>query len=357
VTAPDTARCRLAATHLARPRLADPAAVVATLGAVQSQDYPAAKWAVGQRTVGAADANVERAFADGAILRTHVLRPTWHFVTPADIRWMLALTGPRVHQANAGRYRDLGLDAATRTRGDRVLARALRDGPRTRPELAAALTRAGIVAEEQRTAYLVMHAELNAVICSGPRRGNQFTYALLDERAPAAAPLPRDEALARLASLYFATRGPATAHDFAWWSGLTVADARRGAEAARPALVREDVDGRVTWRADAPQPPRARTPVAHLLPNYDELFVGYKDRSALLQTVASRTPAERSAAMGRHVVEVDGQLVGGWTRTLGRGGVVVTLALLAPLSAAQRRAVESAVQRYGAFLGVGASIA
>ncbi|AHG89171.1 protein of unknown function DUF1006 [Gemmatirosa kalamazoonensis] len=357
MTADDVARRRLAAQHLARPRLADPAAVVAALGAVQAQDYPAAKWALGQRTTGATDADVERAFADGAILRTHVLRPTWHFVAPTDIRWMLALTGPRVHQANAGRYRELELDDATRRRADAVLGRALADGAhRTRTELAAALRRARIDPAGQRMAHLLMHAELNAVICSGARRGKQFTYALLDTRAPGAArALDRDEALARLATLYFGARGPATAHDFAWWSGLTIADARRGAGAA--GLAAELIDGRTHWMSDAPMTRATRRPTAHLLPNYDELFVGFRDRSAALDRVASVARAAATTSVMRHVVEIGGEIVGGWTRTLGRSAVVVALDLLAPLTDAERGAVEAAVRRYGTFLGQRAVVA
>ena len=151
--------------------------------------------------------------------------------------------------------------------------------------------------------------------------------------------------------MYFATRGPATARDFAWWSGLTVADARRGAEAARPELARATVDGADYWYADGPAPRRTRTPPAHLLPNYDEHFVGFRDRSAVLQAMGPAA-ARWSAAPPRHVVAVDGQLVGGWKRTLHRSRVDVTLDLLAPLDAARRRAVDDAVARYGVFLGL-----
>ncbi len=204
------------------------------LGAVQSQDYAAAKWGVGQRTVGITDAIVEQAFADGSILRTHVMRPTWHFVTPSDIRWMLSLTAPRVHAANAYRYRELELNEAVFRRCRSSLMRALQGGRQlTRTELRQLLQRARIdTTAPQRLAYLLMHAELEGVICSGARRGKQFTYALLDERVPPASVPQRDEALHDLTMRYFSTRGPATPQDFSWWSGLTVADAKRGVEAA-----------------------------------------------------------------------------------------------------------------------------
>ena len=203
--------------RLTQNPLPGPAEVVAWLGAVQAQDYPGAKWALGLRMQDAADDIVERAFSDGAILRTHVMRPTWHFVTPADIRWMLNLTASRVNAASAYMYRQLELDDALFLRGNAVIARALQGGRQlTRVELRGALAEAGIVAEGARLSYIVMRAELDAVVCSGPWRGKQFTYALLDERAPRSRALERDQALAELTLRYFRGHGPATARDFAW---------------------------------------------------------------------------------------------------------------------------------------------
>jgi hypothetical protein len=230
----DMASQRLAQQLLTESALDRPEDVVGWLGAVQAQEYAGAKWGIGLRTRGLSDGLLDRAFDEGRLLRTHLLRPTWHFVTPADIRWLLALTGPRVHAHNAHRYRELGLEASTLARSHDVLAAALAGGRwLTRPELAAVLEGAGLSAEGQRMPYLLMHAELEGVICSGPRRGKQFTYALLDERVPAAPVLDQDAALAELARRYLRTRGPATVHDFAWWSGLTVTAIRQGHRVAR----------------------------------------------------------------------------------------------------------------------------
>src|SRR4051812_26137343 len=222
----DVIRERLANQFLTGPGLEGPVDVVRGLGAVQAQDYSGAKWAVGQRTQSATEADVEGALARGAILRTHVLRPTWHFVLPEDIRWMLELTGPRV---SAGmRSPNLGLTSEIFRRSHAVIEKALAVGTHlTRQELAALLSRARIDTSEQRLVRLMMQAEVDGVICSGARRGKQFTYALLDARAPSVPRIDRDEALSRLATIYFTTRGPASAHDFSWWSGLTVGDAKR----------------------------------------------------------------------------------------------------------------------------------
>lgn len=187
---------RLHSQQIAHTAFKTPNEMVGWLGAVQSQDYAAAKWALGLRLPAASDDDIEQAFTDGAILRTHVMRPTWHFVTPTDIRWLLALTAPRVNALNANWCRQLELDDALFRRSNAAIAKALAGGQqRTRSELVWALGQVGIVAEGKRLGYIVHRAELDGVVCSGARRGKQFTYALLDERAPQTQTLERDEAL------------------------------------------------------------------------------------------------------------------------------------------------------------------
>jgi winged helix DNA-binding protein len=353
----DIARRRLANQHLTTPTLETPADVVRTLGAVQAQDYAGAKWAISMRTRGRlSDAAIEQAMADGAILRTHVLRPTWHFVAPGDIRWMLALTGPRVKAAMASYDRKLGLTDAVYRRSNDTIARALEGGTHlTRTELAAVLRKRRVNVEgTQRLSHLMFRAELDALICSGPRRGKQFTYALLDERAPAAPAKTRDEALLELTRRYFATRGPATPHDFAWWSGLTVGDANAGIALAGAALARATIGDRTYWfdPAAPPVPRASRAPVAYLLPNYDEYFIGFRDRSAIGERLRSIELVTGGDALIAHVIVIGGQLVGGWRRTFEKDAVAIELNVLGRLSAAERKAVDAAISAYGTFLGV-----
>lgn len=348
----DIARWRLAHQQLLTPILTQPGEVVRRLGAVQAQDYAGAKWAVGMRARGAVDAVVEQALSDGSIVRTHVLRPTWHFVTPADIRWMLALTAPRVKAAMAHYDRQLGLDAAVFRRSHAALTRALRDGRQlTRAELAHVLRRGRVdVTGSQRLGHVLMRAELEGLVCSGARRGKQATYALLEERVPPAAPLDRDAALLELTGRYFATRGPATAQDFAWWSGLTLADARRGVEIAGRRLEREVIGDETYWLARSARSPRKRSRTAHLLPNYDEYFIGFKNRSAIGKRLNSTDIVMGRDALTPHVIVVDGQLVGGWKRTLTKTAVVVELRVRADLRASEKQAVVVAAQAFGDFL-------
>lgn len=330
------------------------------LGAVQAQDYAGAQWALGLRLSNVNETQIEQAFTEGRLLRTHVLRPTWHFVTPADIRWLLALTATRVHAANAAYYRKSELDGAIFTRSQKALTKALRDGKQlTRDELRAALHDAGINTEgDFRMNYLMMNAELNGIVCSGARRGKQFTYALLEERVPPTKAWERAEALAELVRRYFATRGPATLQDFAWWSGLTMADAKQGVAQIASELAHEVIEGKTYWFAPATPPPAPlTTPVAHLLPNYDEYFIGFKDRRAMMQTLQAYPPVELQQSLGTHIVVIDGQVVGGWKRTQKRSEVVIELNLLTSQTPAEKRALIDAVNQYALFREQGVSLA
>ncbi len=342
---------RLANQHIARQTFGRPGDVVRWLGAVQSQDYAAAKWAVAQRANGLTDSAVDQALADGTLLRTHVMRPTWHFVAPEDIRWLLALTAPRVRVASAYGYRMLGLDQAIFKRSNAALTKALRGGRQlTRADLGFELRQAGIDASDLRLGHLLMRAELDGVICSGARRGKQFTYALLDERVPAAKTLKHDEALAELTRRYFTGHGPATEQDFMWWSGLTRADVRSGLEAAKRGLVRETIDGKAYWFAASLPPARKNSRAAYLLPNYDEFVVGYTDRSAIFDGSHADKLDDRHNPLFQHTIVIHGRIAGTWKRALKKDAVVVELKPFAPLTKDEKDAVAAAARKYGEFL-------
>jgi hypothetical protein len=240
----DIVQQRIYNQHVARQTFKKPAEIVRYMGAVQAQDYAGAKWAIGLRLQNGTDAAVDKAMANGSIIRTHVLRPTWHFVTPADAQWMIELTAPRINAFSASRYRQLQLDNIVFKRSNDALAKALEGGKQlNRLEVMSALNNAGVATNDLRFIHLLMHAELDKVICSGARRGKQFTYALFDDRIPKDNTPSKEEALAELAKRYFISRGPATLQDFTWWSGLAAADARKGLEIVKPQLTNMLAEG------------------------------------------------------------------------------------------------------------------
>lgn len=352
MTGIDIAHLRLHNQGISQSAFRKPNEVVGWLAAVQAQDYAAAKWALGLRVQDATDADLEQAFAEGSILRTHLLRPTWHFVTPADIRWMLALSAPRVHAANRSMYRRSELDQETRKRSNAALIKALQGGRQlTRDELREVLQRAGIATDGQfRMAYIMMQAELEGIVCSGARRGKQFTYALLDERAPGTGTLEREEDLAELARRYFASRGPATVQDFAWWSGLAAAEARSGLELVKSQLLGEVLDGQTYWLSPSAPVAREPSPSVHLLPNYDEYIVGYADRGAVFDASYIERLDLRGNILFTHTIVLDGRVVGTWKRTLRKREVVIETNTFTRLTKAEDQAVAAAARQYGKFL-------
>jgi hypothetical protein len=342
---------RLHNQHLDQTRLKTPNEVVAWLGAVQSQDYAGAKWALGLRLQGAVDSDIDRAFNEGSILRTHVMRPTWHFVTPADIRWILELTAPRVHAFNAYYYRQLEIDDAVVDRSNEAIIKALQGGNQlTREELGDALALVGIEATGIRLGYIIHHAELDCLVCSGPRRGKQFTYMLLDERAPQARRLPRDEALAELTRRYFTSHAPATVQDFAWWSGLTIADTKHGLEMLKSEIVSEEINGKTYWFAASQQVVTKVSHSSYLLPNYDEYTVAYKDRSDIGdEKYADRFDARKYSVLA-HTIIMDSQVVGTWQRRFKKGEAVIESIPFYAFSPDETDAFAQAANRYGQFI-------
>lgn len=323
------------------PEFRKPVEVVRWFGAVQSQDFEAAKWALALRMQSATNAAIEEAFNRGTILRTHVMRPTWHFVAREDIRWLLDLTAPGVNVRCGSGYRMFELDDAVFKRSRKVFERALRDGKHlSRAELRRKLNESGVAANDGvRMGHILIRAELDRVICSGPRIGKQLTYALFDERVPATKMIDRDEALAKLTRLYFRSHGPATLQDFVWWSGLSTAGAKRGLELVR--LEKLTVEEKVYWNIRSSEAQGGST-TAHLLPVFDEYFVAYKDRESVFELQPGKSTWD---SLGPAIV-INGVAAGTWNKRL------VDLKFSRALKKTERLAIAQATARYAEFLVV-----
>ena len=342
---------RLHAQRLIGQPFTAPVDAVRWLGAVQAQDYAGAKWALGLRSSGATEADLDLLFDAGAILRTHVMRPTWHFVLPEDIRWLLHLTGRRVRLGLVARYRELELDDNVVARASAAFAAALAGGRHlTRPGLGEVLREAGVSPDGQRLPHLLMRAEMDGLIVSGPRTGKQFTYALLEERVPKAPIRDRAEALAELTQRYFRSHGPAQVQDFAWWSGLSMADTRKGIALAGKALEHQVIESKDYWFDAEAGPAGTAAGRAHLLPNFDEYSVAYRDRSAMVRADRPFDPAFFSfGSILANIVTVGGVVRGAWRRTLARSGVRIEIRVLDGLGTSDTAAVAAAGRRMGRF--------
>jgi hypothetical protein len=342
---------RLHNQHISAPSFQKPEEVVRWMGAVQAQDYFGALWAVGLRMQRATAAEVEQAMADGRIIRTHPMRDTWHFVAADDIHWLLALMAPGRITRNGPWYRRLELDEATIAASQAVFAKTLQGGKSLiRRELAATLEQAGISTQGLRLTFLLARAEIEGVICSGPRRGKQFTYRLLDELVPTYKTFERDEAIAELARRYFTSHGPATVQDFVWWSGLKVAEARAGLAMVKSHLTHEVIDGQTYWRSPFTPSAQNLAETAYLLPSYDEYTVSYKDRSAIFDGPRA-SQLDRETTILNPTIVIDGRVVGLWARTIQKDAVIITPKLFTPLNQVEKQAITAPAECYAAFFG------
>ncbi|MCD2440664.1 winged helix DNA-binding domain-containing protein [Agromyces sp. SYSU K20354] len=354
--------------------------VVRRFVAVQAQEFVPAQWGLAARVPREQRpdvASVAAAIDDGEILRTHVLRPTWHFLHRDDARWVLDLSAERVHRANATYYRRTGLEGADVARAMDLVAAALDGGHRTRAEIIAALEADGMPKAGLGFTYVMMHAELERVAISGANVGRQRTYAAFDERVPAAAPKPRDEALAELAARFIASRGPVTDRDFASWSGFTLGDTRQAfADAADRAgahggrIEQVDVDG-VTHLLDAEAVAAASARsdgardaghrddgdgdhgIVDLLQAYDEYIMGYAaPRAYLLPDGIDALHAE----FPLHALMIDGVMCGRWAPVADTKRVRVRLVPWRGFTAREERGLEASVADLEAFFGLPAAI-
>jgi hypothetical protein len=348
----ELARLRLRRQHLIGTPLSTPEAVVGWLGAVQAQEFGVAKWSIAQRSRGrVTSADLDRALGEGRILRTHAMRATWHFVLPADLRWLLMLIGPHVRARMASYCWQNGLTDAVFARSSAVLREALAGGRQLlRKEVAAVLARGRVATDGLKFRLLLLQAELDLVVCSGGLRGQQQTFALVDELVPPAPPISEDEALAELTRRYFTSHGPATLKDFLWWSSLTAARARHGLKLLeKKGLFRLEAGGRTHWMSEAPARRATAGARVHLLQAYDEYSIGYTESRNVL-AVAGKPDVPRGAPMHSNLVTRDGQVIGFWRTVPDPEEVLVKVHVARPLDAATRSALEEEVARYGRFL-------
>jgi len=338
--------------------VSDVADVVSWFGAMQSQDLASGLWSLGARLPGRTQADIEAMLEDRQALRTWPMRGTVHLVPPRDARWMLDLMGARALQGAAGRRAYLGLSDTDANRAVDVLGSTLAGGGRlTRVQCLEALTAAGISTAGQLGYHLLWYASQCGVTCMAPNLGKEQTFVLLDDWAPDARVVDRDEALALMATRYFRSHGPTTRQDFAGWTGLTAADAKRGIAGAGEQLVAVTVEGReMIMGADA-MDSTGGVGVAALardevraLPGFDEYLLGFKDRTLMLDPEHKQAVIPGGNGIFQPTIVRSGRVVATWKRSIGRASVVVEVKPLVRLAAADRTRVERVLQPYGAFV-------
>ncbi len=346
----DITHIRSASQQLTTNSFKTPKEVVTWMGAMQAQDYAMSKWAVGIRLPNSTDKMVQDAIDKGKIIRTHILRPTWHLVSADNIHWMLALSGPRVKAFIKPRIKQFELSDELFLKSNNVIEKALRDNNHlTRDKLLDRLNTKKINTDDLRGLHLLMNAELEGIICSGITNNKNQTYALLAERVIKPLSTPKEEALAKLAKIYFQSHGPATLADFAWWSGLSSIEAKQGFEAIRSEFTEEKIGSQIYLMNNVTST-HADKKSTFLLPAFDEFLISYKDRTAAI-ALDKQSHAFTNNGIFKPVIVDNGQVSGTWKRTLKKDTVIIETEYFKPQSEAAKKRIAKAAKQFGDFLG------
>ncbi|NOU18689.1 MAG: winged helix DNA-binding domain-containing protein [Bacteroidales bacterium] len=325
--------------------------IVGWMGAMQAQDYAMVKWAIGARLSNSTNEVIEKAIDQGEIIRTHLLRPTWHFVSAEDIYWLLELTAPKIKASLRLRHQGLELTESLINKSNELIQKALLGGNHlTREEIVAILQNAKIATDENRTSHILMRAELDGIVCSGAIKDKKQTYALLSERVPKTKSQTREESLEKIASRYFTSRCPATLQDFVWWSGLSVSDARNALEMVKAGFISEKKGSETYWFTNSFSVPQSDNNSTYLLPAFDEFLISYKDRSASLP-LANFKKAVSDNGIFRPIIVINGQVLGLWKRTIKNDKVIVETDFFQPQNKSIKNLVEEKAIAFGNFLG------
>jgi hypothetical protein len=347
----DISNIRLIRQQIAGTKFKTVKEIVCWMGAMQGQDYTMAKWAIGTRLPGSTEKTVEAAINRGEIIRTHLLRPTWHFVSAEDIYWMLELTAPHIKASLKFRSKWLGLTDTICKKSNKIIEKALiAEKHLTRDEIVKKLENAKINTEEQRAHHLLLRAELDGIICSGRIKLKKQTYALLEERIPKSKTLNRDEALEKLARKYFTSHCPATLKDFVWWSGLPVNGAKRALEMVKQDLISEKISSQVYWLINSFSIPKNYKESIYLLPAYDEFLISYKDRNAAI-TFENNKKAISNNGIFRPTIIINGQVKGIWKQLMKKNKVIIETDFFQPPGKATINSLKKQAFTLGVFLG------
>lgn len=350
MTLSEISKLRLQSQKIEATTFTNAKEVVTWMGAMQAQDYSMCKWAIGQRMSDATEQVIETALNDGLIIRTHLLRPTWHIVSANDIYWMLELTAPRIKSSTKSRDKELGLTPEVINKSFGLLENQLsNDINLSRDQIAVILNDANIKTDENRLSHILMNAELHGLICSGRRTYGKLTYGLLSERVPVRNSLTKDESLAELAKRYFVSHGPATLQDFTWWSGLSVTDATKALNFVSSGLVSETIGSMKYWLKDDYSTSSRETNSVHLLPAFDEFLISYRDRSAALELVHNRKAISNNGIF-YPIIVVNGQVVGIWKRTTRKDRVKIENIFFAAINRKANILIDKEIEIYQQFL-------
>jgi DNA glycosylase AlkZ-like len=347
----DVSILRLVTQQISSKKFNNVKNIVAWMCAMQAQDYAMVKWAIGIRLPKSTEKLVRDAINKGEIIRTHLLRPTWHFVSADDISWILDLTAPKIIASLKHRQRYLGISPMILSRSNKIISKALLDrNSLTREEIKTELGKAKIQTDNNRLTHLLVSAELNGIICGGPEKDNKQTYALFSERVPNKQNLTKDESLAELAKRYFTSHSPASIQDFSWWSGLSLTNARHGLEMVKSKFISETINSTTYWFPNSYSIPNNYKILTYLLPAYDEFIISYKDRRAAMELQHHKKVISNNGIFYPLIVS-NGKVIGSWTRIIKNDKVSLNMKLFQPVDNKIKKTIDHEAEKFGKFIG------
>jgi hypothetical protein len=346
----EISKYRLISQKIAATEFKTAREIVSWMGAMQAQDFSMAKLAAGIRLSGSTEAEIEASFNKGEILRTHLMRPTWHFVSAEDICWMIELTAPLIKPLLKSRNKELELTDVIFTKSNLIIEKSLSGGiSLSRDDLAKELNLAGIKTDANRLSHILLNAELEGIICSGPIKEKKLTFNLLIDRVRTSRHLSRDESLFELADRYFRSHCPATLKDFVWWSGLSKKEAKMAMESVRHNFVVEIIDSMEFLFPDSFKDDVSENTSVYLLPAYDEFLISYKDRSASLSLADNRRAVSVNGIF-YPVVIVNGQVEGLWRRSVKNNKAIIEVTLFTRPDRTKRELIAKKAAMVGQFI-------
>jgi hypothetical protein len=323
--------------------------IASWLGAIQAQDYNMAKWALGIRLQNSTEIFINKEIDSGSIIRTHLLRPTWHFVSSNDIYWIQELTAPQIKSSLKYRDKQLGLTDNIFRKCNRIFEKILRDkNHKTREELIQELINARIKVDNNRASHIFLRAEIDGIICSGKQKGGKPTYAILAEWVPIKNRIYRDEALKELALRYFSSRGPATVQDFSWWSGLSSSNSKLALELNKSNLISETIENKTFWFVDSSRLTKLINKESYLLPAYDEFLISYRDRTASLLSIDNKKTISDNGIFYPTIL-MGGQIIGTWKRNIKDNHIILKINLFKTDNPDFGRICGKSISRYSKF--------
>lgn len=341
---------RLINQQITASKLKEVKDLVTWMGAIQAQDYNMAKWAIGLRIPSSTDKIIEEAFNKGEIIRTHILRPTWHFISPDDVSWMLELTAEQIKSTMRSSNRLLGITKKISEKSNLIINDALTQNKYlTRKELSEFLNKANIKFKDPRAyRHIIFNAELDGIVCSGPIKGKEQTYNLLSRLVKKQKQYKKDEALYELAKRYFTSHGPATLYDFSWWSGLRINDAQKAIDLVKKEIISDKIKSKTYWLS-SDTVNKAKQDSLHLLPAYDEFIISYKDRTPSLQSKHQREVSTINGIF-KPIIVFNGKIIGTWKKNIKKNKINIEIKLFHPVKKDTELSIEKEVERYGLFL-------